>query len=228
MSVILLVVTDGRGDCIAQTVPSALAHLRGDITYKLIFDDSGDMAYRDWLVATFPEFDVIHPMARQGFGGAIRSAWSHLSVRPERFVFHCEDDYRFNRPVDLGVMGRLLEDRPYLAQVALRRQAVGHEIPHGGFMEMYPDWYVDCADVERSWIETTRNFTTNPCLYRRHLCSTLWPEGSDSEGRYGFQLREQGLPWGIPGGDVRFGFWGSKADAPWVHHIGVVRVGTGY
>lgn len=228
MNVVLLVMTDGRGDCLDRTLASFDDMVSGPITYRVIHDDSGDPGYRSWLQSSFPGFTVIGAGHRVGFSAAYGNAWRHLAGREEHFVAAWEDDFTVDRPVDLTDLARLLDDRPHLAQVALRRQAVGHEIPHGGFMEMYPDWYVDCADGDVSWVETTRNFTTNPSLYRRQLCETGWPDREHSEGRYGFQLRERGLPWGIPGEDVRFGFWGSKADSPRVRHIGDVRVGTGY
>ena len=228
MSFALCVWTDGRRHCISEAIPSLLANVHGPVAYRVIHDDSGDPDYRAWLQAEFPSFDLIGPTRRTGFSAAYGNAWRYLAQRPERFILGVEDDYTYNRPVDLPAMAELLDRQPYLAQVALRRQAVGHEVPHGGFMEMYPDWYVERIDGDMSWVETTRNFTTNPSLYRRELCGVGWPDREHSEGHFGFQLRDQGLPWGVPGDDVRFGFWAAKADAPWAHHIGEVRVGTGY
>src|SRR5690348_1760716 len=55
----LLVITDGRRDCIQQTIPSALASLQGPITRRVIYDDSGDETHRRWLRNMFPSFDLI-------------------------------------------------------------------------------------------------------------------------------------------------------------------------
>ena len=221
MSIILLVVTDGRRECITRTIPSAQANLKGQISYQLIFDDSGDMAYRDWLVAMFPEFDVIHPMARQGFGGAIRSAWSHLAGRSEPWVFHLEDDFTFNRPVDLTGMAAVLDERPYLAQMALRRQPWNdQEKTAGGVVEQHPGDYDDCTDGAHDWLEHRRFFTTNPSLYRRSLCRGGWPTAEHSEGVFTHQLLEDPT--------VRFGYWGARDSGEWVTHIGDQRNGNGY
>ena len=106
---ILLVMTDGRVDCLSRAIESARENLCGEVTHKVIHDDTGDESYREELRATFPDFDVIGQPTRQGFGGAIRSAWAALSGRPERFVFHLEDDFTFNAPIDLPPMQHVLD-----------------------------------------------------------------------------------------------------------------------
>lgn len=224
MSVALLVITDGRRDCIAQTIPSALANLNGPVTRRVIYDDSGTDEHTEWLRIEFPTFEVItHPMGRQGFGGAIRTAWAHVGVGPERFVLHCEDDFTFNRPVDLNAMVDVLDEQPHLVQLALRRQPWNdHERLAGGVVEQHPDAYIEETDsAGRTWLEHRLYFTTNPSLYRRSLCLTEWPEGADSEGHFGHRII-QADP------DAMFAFWGARDSGEWVHHIGTERVGIGY
>jgi hypothetical protein len=219
--VILLVMTDGRLDCIGQTIESARENLGGEVTYKVIHDDTGDEAHRDRLRELFPDFEVIGQPTRQGFGGAIRSAWKHLQSRTERFVFHLEDDFTFNEPVDVPMMQRVLDRNPSLVQLALRRQPWNDaERAAGGIVEQHPDDYTDCSDGISDWLEHRRFFTTNPSLYRRGLTTRTWPEGEHSEGRFGIELLENPT--------VRFGYWGRRTDPPKVHHIGEHRAGTGY
>lgn len=213
--------TDGRLDCIEQTIESARDNLCGEVTHKVIHDDTGDEAHRDYLRGAFPDFDVIGQPTRQGFGGAIRSAWAYVKVRPERFVFHLEDDFTFNEPIDLPAMQHVLDRNPGLVQLALRRQPWNDaERSAGGIVEQHPDDYVDCSDGISDWLEHRRFFTTNPSMYRRALTEKEWPEGEHSEGVFGLQLCES------PG--IRFGFWGERTDPPAVHHIGDHRVGVGY
>lgn len=217
----LLVITDGRRGCIAETVPSARERLDGPITRWFIYDDSGDDENRRWLQAEFPDFEVHqHPIGRQGYGGAIRAAWSMLADTDEPFIFHLEDDFTFNRHVDLTAMAQLLDQEPHLAQVALRRQPWNRkEQAAGGVVEQHPDGYDDHHDGSLAWLEHGRFFTTNPCLYRRELMLEGWPHGEQSEGRFGIGLREKGY---------RFAFWGSRDSGEWVRHIGRERAGTGY
>lgn len=217
MTVALLVMTDGR-HCIAQTL-AAIDKLDGPIVRKVIHDDSADPDHRTWLRATFPDFEVVGQPERQGFGGAIRNAWAHLlkGTKTEH-VFHLEDDFVLERPVDLQAMADLLAARPQLAQVALRRQPVcTPEREAGGVVEMWPDAYTDCD----GWLEHELFFTTNPSLYRRSLLRIGWPQGD---------LSEQEMTRRLLGLEYRFAFWGERSDGPWVTHIGDERhaEGTGY
>ena len=219
----LLVITDGRKDCIAQTVPSALDNLKGDIDEWWMYDDSGDAAHRQWLADRFPQFEVIwHPDGRQGFGGAIRAAWAHLAQHSlADHVFHLEDDFTFNRPVPCGEMTEILNRHNTLGQVALRRQPWNDiERSAGGVIEANQGAYSEQRGSIASWLEHDLFWTTNPSIYRRSLIDTVeWPTGAHTEGRFTIAMRELGY---------RFAYLGERSDPPWVHHIGNERIGTGY
>lgn len=218
---ILLVMTDGRLDCIRRSIPSARVALQGQITHRVIHDDTGDETHRQTLRDLFPDFEVIGKPTRQGFGGAIRSAWAHITDREERFVFHLEDDFTFNEQIPLPDMARVLDRNPHLVQLALRRQPWNaEEAAAGGIIEQHPDSYTECSDGVSTWLEHRRFFTTNPSLYRRNLCAGGWPEGEQSEGRFGLDL--------CADPDVRFGYWGARSSEPKTHHVGDYRNGTGY
>lgn len=227
----LLVITDGRDDYLARCVASANEQLRGPISERWMFDDTGDDTYRRRLAKRFPRFQHINGGPRQGFGGAINSAWRQLAEHSSaEYVLHIEQDFTFNRPVDLTQLATVLRERPHLAQLALRRQPWNDaETAAGGIVELHPDAYEERYDQRgQSWLEHRLFFTTNPSLYRRDLCEAGWPTRPQSEGHFGIGLLRDGLPWGVSGPDVRFGFWGARADPPWVEHIGHQRVGSGY
>lgn len=216
--------TDGRRDCIARTIPSAIDNLTGPITHRIIHDDSGDPDYRSWLAAEFPTFDLVGPPnGRSGFGGAIASAWSYLTdiATGVDYVFHLEDDFTFRRPVNLAAMATVLATRPYLAQLALRRQPWNPaEIETGGVVELHPDAYQDCGGDGHRWLEHRMFFTTNPSLYRTALCASGWPTGDRSEGVFSARL--------FSDPDVRCGYWGPRDSGEAVTHIGKARAGVGY
>lgn len=225
----LLVMTDGRRDYIARTVPEFLDRFdRPDLLSELVIhDDSGDPEYRAWLVERFGRqgFEIVSTtVGRSGFGGAIRSAWQHVrDTSSARFVFHLEDDFTPTRTVPLLDMVRLLELRRDVVQVALRRQPWNaEEHAAGGIVEQHPGDYLDAVESGIPHLEHRRFFTTNPNLYRRELVDeTEWPAGSQSEGRYGIELLRQDPA-------RRFAFYGSRDSGPWVEHIGHDRVGSGY
>lgn len=217
----LIVITDGRTDCITRTIESAMSNLEG-VTERWMYDDSGDEDHRAWLFKTFPEFRLVyHPEGRQGFGGAIREIWDVLRKRSAAdYIFHLEDDFTFNRPVPLDDMIEILDEQPELAQVALRRQAWNsHEIRAGGVIEVNPDAYTERLGHFHSYLEHDLFFTTNPSLYRRSLLDNEWPEGANSEGRFTGWMRDL---------NYRFAYLGERSDPPWVHHIGDERAGKDY
>jgi hypothetical protein len=224
MSVVLLVMTDGRMECIDRAIPSALEHLHGPITRKVIFDDSNSSEYRSWLRNRFPDFELTyHPAGRQGFSGAYRTAWELLALGGTNgYVFGTEDDFVFRRDIDLEAMIGVLDEFPYIAQIALRRQAWNdQEKAAGGIVEQHPEAYTDCFDAaDRWWLEHRLFWTTNPSLYRRSMCLRAWPEGAHSEGLFTHQL--------LADPAVRFAFWGDRDSGEWVEHIGYERVGHGY
>jgi hypothetical protein len=221
----LVVFTDGRVDCIEDTIRSAEEQLHGSITARLINDDSGDVEYRVWLIETFGPlgFELISPaIKRQGFGGAIRHAWNHVRNLREPFVFHLEDDFTFNRRVDVDDMAFMLAGQPHLVQLALRRQPWNDaELAAGGIIEQHPADYLQVMDMRgRYWLEHRRFFTTNPSIYRRSLTRRAWPDGENSEGRFTHEL--------LADPNLRFALWGRRDDTPWVEHIGHQRAGTSY
>lgn len=219
----LVVFTDGRASCISRTIPSALANLDGPITRTLIYNDSEDPQYMDWLRTTFgQQFQVIGDRTRRGFGGAIRYVWSLLADLPQPYIFHLEDDFTFNRPVDLFTMMDVLRNNRHLIQLALRRQPWNDdERMAGGIVEQHPDAYTEVCDDHACWLEHRLFFTTNPSLYRTALTTIPWPDVKHSEGIFTHQLLDADP-------DARFAFWGRRSDGEWVTHLGAQRVGSGY
>jgi hypothetical protein len=180
---VLAMTTDGRRSCIERTIPSLLDHVGPLDGPRLIFDDSGDADYRAWLRAKFRAlgFEVVGAGARRGQGRAVAKAWRWLDRElvdnprgrpPAKYAFWCEDDFIFERTVDLDEWRDVLDAHPYLAQIALVRQAwFPGEVAAGGIVERDP------GDYERRerWLEHRRCFTLNPMLFRRSLCARAWP-----------------------------------------------------
>jgi len=214
-----MVITDGR-ECLFRTLKSARDYLPAFDRYVLI-NDCPDPGFGESVQMAWGEFEIVPPRReRRGFGGAIQAGWDVISEMDVDYVFHLEDDFVFNRDVDLDAMARLLTRSPSVAQVVLRRQAWGpREVEAGGVVEVWPDEYVDQDRWGLQWLQHDLYFSTNPSLYRRELLGLGWPTGSNSEARFTEELVAAGR---------HFAFWGRRTDEPWVTHIGEERTGVGY
>lgn len=221
--VVLVVVTDGRRHCIAESIPAAEKRLTGlPIVRKVICDDSGDGDYQAWLRLEFPGYELVHRGKRRGFGGAVSCAWETALASGAPWVFWLEDDMLLEREVDLAAIARVLTHNPHVLQMALRRQAwFQAELEAGGVVEQYPEAYDDCQNAEGdSWLEHRLFWTTNPHLVARAvLAAHTWPVKSHSEALFARQALV---------GTNRSGYWGRRDDDPHVTHIGAERSGNGY
>lgn len=222
MTVALLVMADGREDYLAQTLASASENLHGPVTERWYYSEQAGHLCP-------PDFVHIGAGPRRGFAGAITDAWRILTEQSTAdWVFHLEQDFTFNRSVHLDQLVEVMQPRPYLVQMALRRQPWNDaERAAGGIVEQHPEAYADCRAGGHAWLEQRLFFTTNPSLYRRTLCSTGFHEPPHAEGMFTHRLLREGSP-EAPGDQVRFGYWGARHWRPLVEHIGHVRAGHGY
>lgn len=201
MKFAVLLISDGRDEYRERTVASAKEALPEPDHFVHIDDSEHEL----------------------GFGGAIRAGWRRILAETDAdFIFHLEQDFTFNRPVPIGEMAAVLRARQHLVQLALRRQPWNdQERAAGGIVEMHPGDYVEHELNGWRWLEHTRNFTTNPSLYPRWVCEAGWPDGDQSEGHFGIDLRKRDPR-------LRFAYWGARDSGEAVTHIGETRAGRGY
>lgn len=214
MSIALVVVTDGRAEYIRPTIASLRASLSFWPTHRYIVDDSGDPNYGAILSDHFGgEFAIRSHIGRAGFCATVADAWRIAIGEPDvEYVFHAEDDFTYNEPVDLERMAAILDVHPNLAQLALKRQPVNDlEIAAGDITRVYPDAWRQ----HPTFTEHTRNLTTNPSLIPRRVIQTCL--------RCGVGTAEMELTRFLQGLGYTFGYVGDVDDAPRVHHIGEHR-----
>lgn len=215
--VTLLIMTNGRKAYLEQTLQS-IDKLQGNITRRLIHDDSGDADYQSWLKTLGYE---THFTERVGFSKAVVSAWQQVDQDENSFVFHLEEDFIILDVVRLDdLMNVLIEQN--LAQLVLLRQPIGHrERMKGGIIYSHPEQYEEKTDGNHFWVEHRVNFSFNPTLYHKSLLREHpWIDMPYSERRYGEML--------FADPNQRCAFWGKKDDPNRVYHIGEVRTGSGY
>lgn len=224
MSAPILVLTNGRRDCIARTIPSIYEHLDG-AGDMVIVDDSGNPDYRAWLADTFPDALVtaVAPEAA-GYWRAMRVVWAIARDSGSPSAVLWEDDFVLNAPVDLADLQHVLDAHPYLTQISLLRQPWWpNEHEHGGLigaLEAQGQVFEERTDGQHWWTEHRACFTGNPSLIPRRTFAHDWPEGAWSESRFGRLLFTEPA--------ARGAYWGRRSDPPRVEHIGHQRVGRDY
>lgn len=213
----------GRFDYLEPSVVSLLENISGNFIKKVFYDDSGDKNYKDRLVERFGPlgFYVVGPDRSLGYTKSMQAMWQYLTNRCQsKWVFQVEDDFLYDKKVDLHDLIRLLEDNPDLTQVALlRRACFPKEIEAGGIINQNPDRYTRKEEGDLRWLEHTLFWTCNPCLFRRSLCKEFpWPNSPASERVYTDTLTRRN--------GNRMAFWGHGEEH--LTHIGEVKAGSGY
>lgn len=220
----LAVLTHGAGPYLTRALASFRTHVQPLPADAVLYADGMDainharaaiVGYDEWpwSMGGMPE--------PEGFCEGTRALWREAAkMSPEslllepRFVFWLEHDFTFDRGVNLNRLAEVLDAHPDLAQMSLMRQAVSQEeIEAGGLYESRADEFDDRGD----WLEHRSYFTTNPSLIPTPLMlERMPPPGPECEGRFGIELVEDGLS---------FGVWGDGS--PWVRHFGI-RTGFDY
>jgi len=207
----LVVVSDGRGEYLEQMIPS-LAYVK-PYDVSVIVNDSGDPEYGEWL-DTLGFDHQVHHERRRGLGAAVQSAWKAAKDLRADFVFHVEEDFVFHKPVPLEHMAEVLDRRPHLCQLVLKRQPWSpEEHAAGGQIECDPDAYTQVTSSLGTWTEHAKLFSFNPSLIPDRVFAQEW--GPILEADVSERL--------FVDPKVRSAYWGAKAALPVCEHIGIRR-----
>lgn len=188
-----------RGDTHLPMLRASMAeHLVGTFAVSKIVDD------RDHLL---------------GLAGAVRAAWTWALDLGADYLWHQEEDWRYERYVNVRSIRVVLERNPQLAQIILRRgieYGNQHEIDAGGWMEANPSVYTERQTGDHRWCEHREIFSLNPCLIPRRILQMGW----DDDNERGFTQR-------CLDAGYTFGVWGPLEGPPHITHTGAVR-GNGW
>lgn len=212
----LVVLTTGTRDTLEPTVASAQANLQGPIGRRLMVLD-GPRPRRAELQRRYPDWDVVAARGAGTYPKAVTAAIEHAIGSGQPWIFWLEDDFTFDRPVDLTAMQAIVE-RDDLAQLSLKRQPwYQPEVKAGGIIEANAYAFTQ----RKGYVEHRAYWSMNPMLTRRStLAAHHWPQGRDSELRFGRAV--------FSDRDARAGILGAIEDPPRVHHIGTEQAGSGY
>ena len=205
-----------------RSLPSLVERVSGPIVQRVVYDCWGDAAIRAELEALARPlgFYVVGPTERPDFTGSMVAMWRYLGKRARgTFILQVEDDFTYERDVDLVPMMETLHANPHLVQIALLRDACyPDERETGGILGWPEPAFTRIEDNGASRLEHNLFWTNNPSLFRRSLTDRPWPRGHHSETLFGKALFRDPT--------VRSAFWGQGEE--WIRHIGEVRAGVGY
>lgn len=219
---VAVVLTTGTRWTLGETLDSFERHVACDeVTRLLMCVDTPDSGIVHELAAAWPAWDVVHTSHGVGYAGAVAAAREEALRSGQPWVWWMEDDFRFERAVPLGMVQAAMP--PRCQQMSLMRQAwYPHEVEAGGVIAAAPDRFTDVDAAGRpAYVAHRAYWTQNPHLARRASLARPWPQGKDSERRYGADLFAE-LP------DAYCGVLGRRDDPPAVTHLGDQQAGHGY
>jgi hypothetical protein len=212
---------DERVGYLRRSLTSIAERVSGPIVKRVIYADWGPEE-RARLAPIADEFGyrLVGPDRHVGYTVAMGHLWRYVERRVATpYVFSVEDDFTYDRDVDLVPMIDLLRERSDVRQVALLRGPYyASEIKVGGVLPSLktPVEYVNHRP--HPFVTHRDHFTANPSLFRRSLVRTPWPSGDSTERRFGDAV--------LADPSARFAYWGDGT--PWITHIGATRAGTSY
>ena len=188
MSAVTLCLTScGRPDLLRQTLDSLLPYNRFDD--KWLIEDAGDRRVAAYLDEIGWGAGVILNERRLGQMRSIDRLYEQVKTP---LIFHCEDDWQFDKSDVLPACRAVLENEPQVTCASVRKIAdlpafaqkrlVRREV--GGVryalmpLDAHPEWF---------------GFTFNPGLSRRDLWRTYGPYGELNEVKISLKMKRDGL-----------------------------------
>lgn len=214
MKLVVVVVGDGRGEYLAQTI-SSLSYVHHPIHARIMVNDERNPLYQASLESEYPEWEI-HHTGRVGMAGAVQAGFTAALEYEPDFVLWVEEDMLLIDEIPVGRAARELE-RPKNDRIA---QMVFKRKPWWGSpdeMELGDQWQ---AIKRLSHFYTPKGdysthdfiFSLNPCLIPRRILELGWDV--DNEAGMTKRLLDEGFV---------FGHWGGLDSPPLVEHIGVDR-----
>jgi hypothetical protein len=221
---------NGRKGYLERTIASWETNLIGDVKYKIIFDDSGDTKYLDWLNKSFGDRFKIVPVGAKPLGqvAALGFIFRYIKELDVDYVLQLEEDWMLNRPLDISRIAKVLHDNPNILQMRIPRvvwYAPYHntDIIHGSNLLKVvnlPWTKTKLRNNEQdSWYEWRGDFyfwSHNPSVFGKKILDERYDSITDEWHELYFgKLLFKKYPRGSSG------FWAKNPYDAYVNHIGI-------
>jgi hypothetical protein len=218
---------NGRKGYLERTIHSWETNLIEKPTNKVIFDDSGNNEYIDYLTEKFGNEYKIVQIADKPMGQvyAMNFIYEYLSKLDTDYFLQLEEDWVLLRPIAISKLINILKDNNNILQVRLPRTIVNLEdLKYGSTTGrlINSDNTSKSAFItknDESWYEWTGDlwfWSHNPSVYHRDILSKVYPNSGvyDHERTFGINLLNENK-------DYLIAIYSSNLYDAYVHHIGI-------
>lgn len=199
--VTLVLTSCGRFDLLEQTLESLEAAEPNGFAHRIIIEDSADAAMAARIRARFPDYELIFNQPNLGQMRSIDRAYAAVHTP---YVFHCEDDWRFEPAPFLIQCRRILAGHPEISVACVRKPTELHPKFQARLSPMDDGVAVMPADAHPEWF----GYSFNPSLVRHESWKTYGPfAGHGSEEVLSYRMKRDGFSVAFltPGSAVHIG-----------------------
>lgn len=223
----LFILGNGRKGYLERTIHSWETNLIEKPKHKIIFDDSGNNDYLNYLTEKFGNEYKIVQISDKPMGQvyAINFIYKYLSKLDTEYFVELEEDWILLRPIAVSKLIAILKDNHNILQVRLPRTIVNIEdLKYGSttarlidsdhtsilnfITKDYESWYEWRGDM---WF-----WSHNPSVYHKSMLSKIYPDSGiyDHEKTFGINLLNENK-------DFVIAIYSSNIYDAYVHHIGI-------
>ncbi|MCP6726790.1 MAG: glycosyltransferase family 2 protein [Patescibacteria group bacterium] len=200
--VTIIITSAGRKEYLQKTIESLRKYFQYDDkkTKWFIIDDYPESQETRSYIENLKGFDLkLLNTKNRGLGYSLNRIYSEVE---SEFVFHCEDDWEFLRPIPIMKMMTLLRQDSTLGQILAYREPINQRE------------YVGAKEKDKGYAEYNRIFAFNPYLTKMELFLRFYPFALYFTAyEYALKVRKGGYKSGIIG----------YHEAPYVRHLGAHR-----
>ena len=223
----LFILGNGRKGYLERTIHSWETNLIEKPKNKIIFDDSGNNEYLNYLTEKFGNRYKIVQVGDKPMGQAyaMNFIYDYLSKLDTDYFLQLEEDWILLRPIAISKLINILKDNHNVLQVRLPRTIVNLEdLKYGSTTGRL----VNSGGTSRSTFRTKNDeswyewrgdlwfWSHNPSVYHRNILSKIYPVSGmyDHERTFGINLLNENK-------DYLIAIYSSNLYDAYVHHIGM-------
>lgn len=222
----LFILGNGRRPYLERTIHSWELNLIGAPKHKIIFDDSGDKEYREYLNKKFGNRFLIVPIGDEPMGQvyAINFIYKYLQDIDTEYIFELEEDWVLFRKLDMSKLINILEQDQNILQARVPRTITSmHDMKFGSTINFqlhdHTAKYRFVSNRGESWYELRGRlyfWSHNPAMYRKSMTKYTYPENgaTDHEYTFGIQLFKENKKYKVA-------YYASNIYDAYIEHIGI-------